>query len=92
MSTFRTTKIEGKTVPAVAPQTYFGYTIREPVGAIIPRNSPLLLLTFKLASLLAAGCTCVVKPSEHSPASTAAFAEILTEAGRHPALIGTDRL
>lgn len=77
-------KLEGKTVPALAPQTYFGYTVREPVGvvgAITPWNSPLLLLTFKLAPLLAAGCTCVVKPSEHSPASTVAFAEVLTEAG-----------
>ncbi len=77
-------KIEGKTVPAIAPQTYFGYTLREPVGvvgAITPWNSPLLLLTFKLAPLLAAGCTCVVKPSEHAPASTVAFAEVLHEAG-----------
>ena len=77
-------KLEGKTVPAIAPQTYFGYTVREPigvVGAITPWNSPLLLLTFKLAPLLAAGCTCVCKPSEHSPASTVAFAEVLYEAG-----------
>jgi aldehyde dehydrogenase (NAD+) len=77
-------KLEGKTVPAIAPQTYFGYTLREPVGvvgAITPWNSPLLLLTFKLAPLLAAGCTCVCKPSEHSPASTVAFAEVLHEAG-----------
>src|SRR6476469_1098527 len=83
-------KIEGKTVPALAPQTYFGYTVREPVGvvgAITPWNSPLLLLTFKLAPLLAAGCTCVVKPSEHSPASTVAFAEILTEAGLPPGVL-----
>lgn len=77
-------KLEGKTVPALAPQTYFGYTVREPVGvvgAITPWNSPLLLLTFKLAPLLAAGCTAVVKPSEHAPASTVAFAEVLHEAG-----------
>jgi acyl-CoA reductase-like NAD-dependent aldehyde dehydrogenase len=77
-------KLEGKTVPALAPQTYFGYTVREPVGvvgAITPWNSPLLLLTMKLAPLLAAGCTCVAKPSEHSPASTVAFAEVLAEAG-----------
>ncbi|MFE7979057.1 aldehyde dehydrogenase [Streptomyces shenzhenensis] len=77
-------KLEGRTVPALNPQSYFGYTVRHPVGvvgAITPWNSPLLLLTFKLAPLLAAGCTCVVKPSEHSPASTVAFAEILTAAG-----------
>ena len=77
-------KLEGKTVPAMAPQTYFGYTVREPVGvvaAITPWNSPLLLLTWKLAPVLAAGCTCVAKPSEHSPASAAASAEVLYEAG-----------
>jgi len=83
-------KLECRTVPAVAPRTYFGYTTREPVGvvgAITPWNSPLLLLTMKLAPLLAAGCTCVVKPSEHSPASTVAFAEILTEAGLPPGVL-----
>jgi aldehyde dehydrogenase (NAD+) len=76
-------KLEGRTVPPVNAN-YFAYTLREPVGvvgAITPWNSPLLLLTFKLAPLLAAGNTCVVKPSEHSPASTVAFAEVLFEAG-----------
>ncbi|GAB3365113.1 aldehyde dehydrogenase [Modestobacter lapidis] len=76
-------KLEGRTVPPIN-QSYFAYTTREPVGvvgAITPWNSPLLLLTFKLAPLLAAGNTCVVKPSEHAPASTVAFAEILFEAG-----------
>ena len=60
------------------------FTRREPVGvvgAITPWNSPLLLMTFKLAPGLAAGCTFVVKPSEHSPASTLAFAQVLHEAG-----------
>ncbi len=77
-------KLEGRTVPAAAPSSYLGYTLREPVGvvgAITPWNSPLLLLTWKLAPLLAAGCTCVVKPSEHAAASTVAFAEVLTAAG-----------
>jgi acyl-CoA reductase-like NAD-dependent aldehyde dehydrogenase len=76
-------KLEGRTVPPVNAN-YFGYTRREPVGvvaAITPWNSPLLLLTWKLAPALAAGNTVVVKPSEHSPASTAAFAEVLHEAG-----------
>src|SRR4051794_39441257 len=76
-------KLEGRTIPPANPN-YFGYTRREPVGvvaAITPWNSPLLLLTWKLAPLLAAGNTCVVKPSEHSPASTVAFAEVLAEAG-----------
>jgi acyl-CoA reductase-like NAD-dependent aldehyde dehydrogenase len=76
-------KIEGRTVPPANPN-YFAYTRREPVGvvgAIIPWNSPLMLLTWKLAPLLAAGNTCVVKPSEHSPASIVALAQILFDAG-----------
>jgi len=76
-------KLEGRTVPPVNAN-YFGYTRREPVGvvaAITPWNSPLLLLTWKLAPALAAGNTVVAKPSEHSPASTVAFAEVLHEAG-----------
>ncbi len=76
-------KLEGRTVPPLNPN-YFGYTTRAPVGvvaAITPWNSPLLLLTWKLAPLLAAGNTCVVKPSEHAPASTVALAELLFEAG-----------
>lgn len=76
-------KLEGRTVPPLNDK-YFCYTRREPLGvvaAITPWNSPLLLLTFKLAPLLAAGNTAVVKPSEHSPASTVAFAKVLYEAG-----------
>lgn len=62
-------KIEGRQIPAPNPD-YLVYTRREPVGvvaAITPWNSPLLLLTWKLAPALAAGCTVVVKPSEHAP-------------------------
>ena len=76
-------KIEGRTVPPVNPN-YLCYTSREPVGvigAITPWNSPLLLLTWKLAPALAAGNTVVCKPSEHSPASTVFLAEVLHEAG-----------
>ena len=76
-------KIEGRTVESANP-SYFGFTVKEPVGvvgAITPWNSPLLLLSWKLAPLLAAGCTCVCKPSEHAPASTVAFAQVLAEAG-----------
>jgi len=75
-------KIEGRAIPSDR-QNYLVYTRREPVGvvaAITPWNSPLLLMTFKLATALAAGCTFVVKPSEHSPTSTLAFAELVQEA------------
>lgn len=76
-------KIEGRSIPSDKPN-YFVYTRREPVGvvaAITPWNSPLLLLTMKLAVGLAAGCTFVIKPSEHAPASTLALARLIHEAG-----------
>jgi len=38
-------------------------------------------MTPKLAPALAAGCTVVVKPSEHAPASTLGFAELIERAG-----------
>jgi acyl-CoA reductase-like NAD-dependent aldehyde dehydrogenase len=79
-------KIEGETIPSDKPN-FFVYTRREPIGvvaAITPWNSPLLLLTFKLAPALAAGCTFVVKPSEQTSASTLEFAKLLAEAGFPP--------
>ena len=76
-------KLEGRQIPTPNPD-YLVYTRREPVGvvaAITPWNSPLLLLTWKLAPALAAGCTMVVKPSEHSPAATLELARLAGEAG-----------
>lgn len=82
-------KLEGEVVPVDKPN-YLVYTRHEPVGvvgAITPWNSPLLLLTWKLAAGLAAGCTFVVKPSDHTPTSTLAFAKLFAEAGFPPGVI-----
>lgn len=79
-------KIQGETIPSHNPD-FFVYTRREPmgvVGAIVPWNSPLLLLTWKLAPALAAGCTFVVKTAEQTPASTLEFARLFEEAGFPP--------
>ena len=77
-------KVEGRSIPSDKPN-FMVYTRREPVGvvgAITPWNSPLLLLTFKLAPALAAGCTEPAgKPSEHATASTLALAGLVHEAG-----------
>ena len=76
-------KIEGSVLPIDKPDT-FTYTRSEPlgvVGMITPWNSPILLLTWKLAVALAAGNTVVVKPSEFTSASTLAFADLVAEAG-----------
>jgi aldehyde dehydrogenase (NAD+) len=82
-------KVEGRQIPSPNPN-YLVYTRKEPIGvvaAITPWNSPLLLLTWKLAPALAAGCTMVIKPSEHAPASTVALAELFDEAGFPPGVV-----
>jgi aldehyde dehydrogenase (NAD+) len=79
-------KIEGATIPSSKPN-YFTYTRHEPIGvvaAILPWNSPLLLLTFKLAPALAAGCTFVAKPAEQTPMSVLQVGELFAEAGFPP--------
>jgi acyl-CoA reductase-like NAD-dependent aldehyde dehydrogenase len=61
-----------------------GLTIREPIGVvgmITPWNFPLLIISQKLPFALAAGCTCVVKPSELTPGTTLRLGELLAEAG-----------
>ncbi len=50
-------------------------------GQIIPWNFPLLMLAWKVAPALAAGCTVVLKPAEYTPLTAMAFAEICNEAG-----------
>ena len=58
-----------------------GHTAVGVVGQIIPWNFPLLMLSWKIAPALAAGCTVVLKPAEFTPLSALAFAELATEAG-----------
>lgn len=58
--------------------------IRQPigvVGAITPWNFPLAMITRKVAPALAAGCTVVVRPSEETPLTALALAQLAEEAG-----------
>ena len=76
-------KIEGSVSP-LDKKGYFNFTRHEPLGvvaAITAWNSPLLLLAWKLAPALAAGCTVVIKPSEFTSASTLEFVKLVEEAG-----------
>ena len=76
-------KVGGEKLPNPGPN-FLAYTEHVPVGvvgAIIPWNSPLALLTWKLGPLLAAGCTAVVKPSDITPVTALLLAERATEAG-----------
>lgn len=55
---------------------------RDPVGvvaSIAPWNYPLMMAAWKLAPALAAGNTCVLKPSEMTPLTTLKLAELIAE-------------
>ncbi|MBX2890578.1 MAG: NAD-dependent succinate-semialdehyde dehydrogenase [Saprospiraceae bacterium] len=57
---------------------------KQPVGvvaAITPWNFPNAMITRKVAPALAAGCTVVLKPSEETPLSALALAELAQRAG-----------
>ena len=62
----------------------FSYIKKEPigvVGAIVPWNSPLLMLAWKVAPALATRNTIVIKPAIQTSVSALAFAELIVEAG-----------
>jgi len=76
-------KIEGRVLPT-ENSDLFNFTLYEPLGvvaAILPWNSPLRLLAWKVAPALAAGNALVIKPSEFTSTSTLIFAELVKEAG-----------
>src|SRR5690625_1827503 len=76
-------KIYGELVP-LDNDNLFNYTIREPIGVavlITAWNSPMSLLSNKLAPALAAGNTVIVKPSEHASVTTLEFAKLIEKAG-----------
>jgi len=57
---------------------------REPVGVcglVIPWNYPMLMLAWKIAPALAAGCTTVLKPSELTPITALEVAGIASRVG-----------
>jgi acyl-CoA reductase-like NAD-dependent aldehyde dehydrogenase len=79
-------KIEGRVVPSDRPD-HFTYILKEPVGVcafITPWNSPLMLVGWKLAPALAAGCTVVIKPSEFTSASLLEFMKLVIEPAELP--------
>lgn len=58
--------------------------LREPIGVcglITPWNWPMNQIALKVIPALATGCTCVLKPSEHTPVSAMIYAEMIHEAG-----------
>ncbi len=86
IDTFRFAAGAGRTLTSLAAGDYAeGHTsmiLREPVGVvgvITPWNYPLLMAVWKIAPVLAAGNTLVLKPSEQTPLTTLRLAELVSE-------------
>jgi len=76
------TRVFGRTIPNDAPG-FTSIVAKEPIGpvaGIVPWNYPIELIGWKLAGSVAAGCTIVIKPSEHTPASAHVLSECVAEA------------
>ncbi len=82
------TKIHGETMSV--PANSVSYVVREPIGVcaqIIPWNYPLLMAAWKLAPALAAGNTCVLKPSEMTPITALELGKLIVESGFPPGVV-----
>ena len=63
-------------------EDHLSVILREPlgvVGVVTPWNYPLLMAAWKIAPILAAGNTIVLKPSEQTPLTTLKFAELTAD-------------
>ncbi|MEX5303110.1 aldehyde dehydrogenase family protein [Kocuria sabuli] len=63
-------------------EDHLSVILREPlgvVGVVTPWNYPLLMVVWKIAPILAAGNTVVLKPSEQTPLTTLKFAELVAD-------------
>jgi succinate-semialdehyde dehydrogenase/glutarate-semialdehyde dehydrogenase len=72
----------GRTIPAPAEYRYL--TFDEPLGpvaALTPWNFPAVSPARKVASALAAGCTCILKPSELTPCTAMELVNAFADAG-----------
>src|SRR5262249_38712574 len=82
------TKVHGETMQV--PANSLSFVVREPIGVcgqIIPWNYPLLMAAWKLAPALAAGNTCVLKPSELTPMTALELAKIMDGVGLPPGVV-----
>ncbi len=81
-------KLMGEVAP-VGPEALATVT-REPfgvVGAVIPWNYPMPILSWKLGPALVTGNSVVVKPAEQSPLTAIRLAELGSEAGLPPGVL-----
>ena len=57
------------------------------VAAISPWNFPLMMASWKIAPAIAWGNTCIIKPSEDTPASVTLLGRLAVEAGFPPGVL-----
>eukprot|EP00301_Raphidiophrys_heterophryoidea_P013001 c20331_g1_i1.p1 GENE.c20331_g1_i1~~c20331_g1_i1.p1 ORF type:complete len:506 (-),score=127.57 c20331_g1_i1:118-1635(-) len=79
-------KIHGSVLKPGGPfaKGMFAYTDKEPVGivaAVIPWNFPLLMMAWKIAPAIAAGCSVVLKTAPQTPLTANRIGELMIEAG-----------
>ncbi len=78
------TKITGETIALSSAPKVHAFTVKEPIGVvgqIIPWNSPIMMACWKLAPVLATGCTAVLKPAEQTPLTALRLGQLIQEAG-----------
>lgn len=76
-------RVYGETIPGHMPDKRL-MVLKQPIGvaaSITPWNFPIAMITRKVAPALAAGCTFVARPSELTPLSALALAELGEQAG-----------
>ncbi|XP_015438345.1 PREDICTED: succinate-semialdehyde dehydrogenase [NADP(+)] GabD [Dufourea novaeangliae] len=76
-------KVDGEVLQGGDPSRHL-FLLRQPVGVaalITPWNFPHAMITRKAGAALSVGCTCVVKPSEDTPLTALAMAELAEKAG-----------
>ncbi|XP_014261301.2 aldehyde dehydrogenase, mitochondrial-like, partial [Cimex lectularius] len=81
---------KGNGITAQIDGNFMAYTRQEPVGIcglITAWNFSLLMITWKLAPAIAAGCTMVLKPSQHTCLAALHLGELVKEAGIPPGVV-----
>lgn len=82
-------RVYGDIIPATLGDRRL-FVLKQPVGvvgAITPWNFPLAMITRKVGPALACGCTVVLKPSELTPLTALAAAELALQAGIPPGVL-----
>ncbi|XP_031825852.2 succinic semialdehyde dehydrogenase [Nomia melanderi] len=76
-------RVDGEVLQGGDPNRHL-FLLKQPVGVaalITPWNFPHAMITRKAGAALSVGCTCVVKPSEDTPLTALAIAELAEKAG-----------